>query len=165
MTDPQLVAKKLAAIETHVRELRTRADLDRIRRDVKEERFVAHTLQLAVQAALGLSLRDGALTKADTHIPYFASVIGHASASYAFAERRGLFQLVGTYEQARRVDRGEDAPEVGAYVDVDLHASYALDPTLGLVARLENVLGGSLERWDRYPQAPFILAFGVRMRW
>ena len=52
MTDPQLVAKKLAAIETHVRELRTRAELDRLRTDVKEERFVAHTLQLAVQAAL-----------------------------------------------------------------------------------------------------------------
>lgn len=122
-------------------------------------------LPFAVQAALGLSLRDGALTQANTHIPYFAPVVGHASASYAFAERRGLLQLVGTYERARPVDRREDAPEVGAYVDVDLHASYALDPTLGLVARLENVIGGALERWDRYPQAPFILAFGVRMRW
>lgn len=52
MTDPDLLAKKLAEIETHVRELRTDADLARLREDVKEERFVAHTLQLAVQAAL-----------------------------------------------------------------------------------------------------------------
>lgn len=52
MTDADLLAKKLAEIETHVRELRTQADLDRMHEDVKEERFVAHTLQLAVQAAL-----------------------------------------------------------------------------------------------------------------
>lgn len=52
MTDADLLAKKLAEIETHLRELRTQADLDRLRKDVKEERFVAHTLQLAVQAAL-----------------------------------------------------------------------------------------------------------------
>lgn len=52
MTDADLLAKKLAEIETHVRELRSQADLDRLHEDVKEERFVAHTLQLAVQAAL-----------------------------------------------------------------------------------------------------------------
>lgn len=52
MTDADLLAKKLAEIETHVRELRTQADLDRLHEDVKEERFVAHTLQLSVQAAL-----------------------------------------------------------------------------------------------------------------
>ncbi len=52
MTDPELVEKKLAEIETHVRELRTLADPARLREDVKEERFVVHTLQLAIQAAL-----------------------------------------------------------------------------------------------------------------
>lgn len=55
MTDAELMAKKLAEIETRIRELRTRADLDRIQEDVKEERFVAHTLQLAVQAALDVA--------------------------------------------------------------------------------------------------------------
>ncbi|HVR30967.1 MAG TPA: hypothetical protein VMS86_15700 [Thermoanaerobaculia bacterium] len=48
MTDPDLVAKKLAQIETRLCELRTEADLSRLHEDVKEERFVAHTLQLAV---------------------------------------------------------------------------------------------------------------------
>lgn len=52
MTDAQLIAKKLAAIETHVRELRELANLDRIRDDLREQRFVEHTLQLAVGAAL-----------------------------------------------------------------------------------------------------------------
>ncbi len=52
MTDAELVAKKLAAVETNVRELRELADPSRLEEDVKEERFVLHTLQLAVQAAL-----------------------------------------------------------------------------------------------------------------
>lgn len=52
MTDPDLVAKKLAFIETCVRELRTLARPERIADDVREERFVEHTLQLAIQAAL-----------------------------------------------------------------------------------------------------------------
>ena len=52
MTDPELVAKKLALIETCVRELRTLARPEAIRSDVREERFVEHTLQIAIQAAL-----------------------------------------------------------------------------------------------------------------
>jgi uncharacterized protein YutE (UPF0331/DUF86 family) len=52
MTDPELVAKKLAFIETCVRDLRTLARPERIADDLREERFVEHTLQLAIQAAL-----------------------------------------------------------------------------------------------------------------
>jgi uncharacterized protein YutE (UPF0331/DUF86 family) len=52
LTDPDLVAKKLAFIETRVRELQTLARLERIAEDIREERFVEHTLQLAIQAAL-----------------------------------------------------------------------------------------------------------------
>jgi uncharacterized protein YutE (UPF0331/DUF86 family) len=52
MTDPELVAKKLAFVETCVQELRTLARPERIADDVREERFVEHTLQLAIQAAL-----------------------------------------------------------------------------------------------------------------
>jgi len=52
MTDPELVAKKLAFIETCVRELQTLARPERIADDLREERFVEHTLQLAIQAAL-----------------------------------------------------------------------------------------------------------------
>lgn len=55
MTDADLVAKKLAEIETHVRELRTLSDLERFQEDVKEERFVTHTLQLAIQSAIDVA--------------------------------------------------------------------------------------------------------------
>lgn len=55
MTDAELVAKKLAEVETYVRELRTLARLDRLLTDLKEQRFVCHTLQLAVQAVLDVA--------------------------------------------------------------------------------------------------------------
>jgi uncharacterized protein YutE (UPF0331/DUF86 family) len=55
MTDADLVAKKLSLIETYVRELETLADPARIEVDLREERFVEHTLQIAVQAALDVA--------------------------------------------------------------------------------------------------------------
>lgn len=51
MTDPDLVAKKLALIETCVGDLRRLARVDALADDVREERFVEHTLQIAIQAA------------------------------------------------------------------------------------------------------------------
>ncbi|MFH1023365.1 MAG: DUF86 domain-containing protein [Planctomycetota bacterium] len=55
MTDADLVAKKLALIETAVREIRTLGKLDLIATDVREARFIEHTLQMAIQAALDVA--------------------------------------------------------------------------------------------------------------
>ena len=55
MTDQDLVAKKLAFIETCLRELRQQARPDRLSTDVREIRFVEHTLQIAIQAALDVA--------------------------------------------------------------------------------------------------------------
>ena len=55
MTDPDLVAKKLALIETCVEQLRSLARPEALRTDVREERFVEHTLQVAIQAALDVA--------------------------------------------------------------------------------------------------------------
>ncbi len=55
MTDAELVLKKLAEIEGYLRDLRTRGEIERLRSDVKEERFISHTLQLAIQAALDVA--------------------------------------------------------------------------------------------------------------
>lgn len=55
MTDPDLIAKKLAFIETCVSQLRRLARPDQIATDIREERFVEHTLQLAIQAALDVA--------------------------------------------------------------------------------------------------------------
>ena len=52
MTDLDLVGKKLAVIETCVRELRELSHPEEIQADVRERRFVQHTLQIAIQAAL-----------------------------------------------------------------------------------------------------------------
>lgn len=55
MTDQELLAKKLAEIETYVRQLRELARPERIAVDVREERFVLYTLQVAIQACLDVA--------------------------------------------------------------------------------------------------------------
>ena len=55
MIDLALVAKKLAFIETCIRDLDELARPDAMRADVREERFVEHTLQIAIQAALDVA--------------------------------------------------------------------------------------------------------------
>jgi len=50
VTDEELVRKKLAFIETCLSELRSLARAERIAIDVKERRFVEHTLQVCIQA-------------------------------------------------------------------------------------------------------------------
>lgn len=52
MTDLDLLEKKLAFVETCVSELRRLAVAANIDADIKERRFVEHTLQLAIQACL-----------------------------------------------------------------------------------------------------------------
>ena len=55
MIDSDLVAKKLALIETCIQQLRTMARPENLRTDVREQRFVEHTLQIAIQAALDVA--------------------------------------------------------------------------------------------------------------
>lgn len=53
--DTELVEKKLAFIETCVRELRELAQPAHMADDIREARFIQHTLQLAIQAALDVA--------------------------------------------------------------------------------------------------------------
>ena len=55
MTDPDLVEKKLAFIETCVRELRAQGRPELLEEDIKEARFIERTLQIAVQSALDVA--------------------------------------------------------------------------------------------------------------
>ena len=50
MTDEELLLKRLAFIETCLRDLRTLAHPEAIEVDVKERRFIEHTLQVCIQA-------------------------------------------------------------------------------------------------------------------
>lgn len=52
MTDRDLLGKKLATIESSVHELRSVARPAAIYDDIREERFVKYTLQIAIQAVL-----------------------------------------------------------------------------------------------------------------
>ena len=79
MTDPELVAKKLALIETCVRELRSLARPEAIRNDVRERRFVEHTLQIAIQAALDVAshiVSDDRLGEPETNRALFDLLAG-----------------------------------------------------------------------------------------
>ena len=55
MTDADLIRKRLAFIETCLHELTELADPGRIEHDVRERRFVEHTLQIAIQATLDVA--------------------------------------------------------------------------------------------------------------
>lgn len=75
MTDIDLIAKQLAFIETMVADLRRLARPEIIVSDVREERFVAHTLQMAAQAALDVAshiVSDARLGEPQTNREMFA---------------------------------------------------------------------------------------------
>jgi uncharacterized protein YutE (UPF0331/DUF86 family) len=55
MTDSALVAKKLARIDSCLSDLQRLARPDAIDTDLRERRFVEHTLQIAIQAALDVA--------------------------------------------------------------------------------------------------------------
>ncbi len=110
MTDPELVAKKLAFIETCVQELRNLARPERITDDLREARFVERTLQIAIQAALDVGshiVSDERLGEPETN--------------------RDVFRLLGRAaivepDLAERLERmaGFRNVVVHAYQDVDL---------------------------------------------
>jgi uncharacterized protein YutE (UPF0331/DUF86 family) len=80
VTDADLLAKKLAAIETCVQELRTLARPAEIVRDVREARFVLHTLQIAIQAAIDVAshiVSDERLGEPETNRELFDRLARH----------------------------------------------------------------------------------------
>jgi uncharacterized protein YutE (UPF0331/DUF86 family) len=96
MTDDALLAKKLAFIETCVRELRELAHPERIDRDLREERFVAHTPQLAIQAALDIAshiVSDERLGEPASNRQLFELLVDNGWVPSSLA--RPLAQMVG----------------------------------------------------------------------
>jgi uncharacterized protein YutE (UPF0331/DUF86 family) len=79
MTDVELIEKKLAFIETCLQELRTLAKPALIETDVKERRFVEHTLQICLQAAQDVAsqiVSDDRLGEPATNFELFALLAG-----------------------------------------------------------------------------------------
>jgi uncharacterized protein YutE (UPF0331/DUF86 family) len=77
VTDLDLIAKKLAFIETCIAELRNVANLDRLFSDIREQRFIEHTLQLAIQSAIDVAshvVSDERLGEPETNAALFTSL-------------------------------------------------------------------------------------------
>lgn len=92
MIDHDLVAKKLAMIETYVRELDELARPAAMRTDVREERFVEHTLQLAIQAALDVAshiVSDERLGEPRSNRELFSLLVRGGVLPEALADRLG----------------------------------------------------------------------------
>jgi uncharacterized protein YutE (UPF0331/DUF86 family) len=80
VTDKDLLAKRLALIETAIEQLRRLARPEAIRTDVREERFVEHTLQITIQAALDVAshvVSDDRLGEPETNRELF-DLLAHA---------------------------------------------------------------------------------------
>jgi uncharacterized protein YutE (UPF0331/DUF86 family) len=93
MTDQDLLAKKLAFIETCLRELRELGRADRIAFDLKERRFVEHTLQICIQAALDVASHiasDERLGEPEANVALFDLLV---PAGWLSAETAGFLRL------------------------------------------------------------------------
>lgn len=96
MVDAELILKKIVFLRRCLSELREMADLSRIRSDLREERFVVHTLQLACQAALDLAshvVSDQALGEPQTNRELFSLMQGAGLIELPLAE--SLARLAG----------------------------------------------------------------------
>jgi uncharacterized protein YutE (UPF0331/DUF86 family) len=93
MTDPELIAKRLALVETYVRDLRTIADPTRLGHDIREERFIEHTLQLAIQAVIDVAshvVSDERFGEPLTNQELFALLAKHGWLDQALAQKLAL---------------------------------------------------------------------------
>ncbi|MCB9728226.1 MAG: DUF86 domain-containing protein [Deltaproteobacteria bacterium] len=96
MTNPDLLAKKLARVETCLRELRQHGHPDALDRDVIARRFVEHTLQIAIQAAMDAAahvVSDERLREPSTNAQLFTLLRDAGCIDAALSGR--LRQMVG----------------------------------------------------------------------
>lgn len=122
MTDAELVSKKLALIETYVRELRELANPAALASDVRERRFVEHTLQIAIQAMLDVAshiVSDERLGEPETN--------------------RELFERLSTAHWISESQRNVLVAMVG-FRNILVHGYAAVDPAI-VRDLVENHLG------------------------
>lgn len=123
------------------------------------------TLPAGLQGTVSLRYQQMRLQEVDQYAPYEPALQAHLLLSYRFAQQRGLIQLLGRYEGVRYADLSR-RQRLSPYLDLDLHATYQLTSTIGLVARLENLAPDRYRmRWLDYPEPSTILSAGMRIRW
>lgn len=129
MTDRTLVEKKLAVIVSAVSDLRRLARIEVLRHDVREERFIEHTLQLAMQAALDVAshiVSDEALGEPQTNRQLFDRL---ASAGWLDAELANHLSRMAGFRNV--LVHGYDDVDLGVVEDIVHHR---LDDLLRFVA-------------------------------
>ncbi len=125
----------------------------------------AFALTTRLHASVSLEARKGSLTELSADIPYFAPLTGTATLSYIFANDKGLIQTSTVYESRRYSSHEQtENTRVGAYLNLDIEASYQVSPWIGIVGRAENLIGGHLTRWANYPEIPASVMGGLRVR-
>lgn len=137
MTDADLLAKKLARIETYVAELRSLARPEEIQRDLREERFVERTLQLAVQSALDAAshvVSDERLGEPRTNRELFEILERHGWLPPDLAAR--LRDMAGFRNV---LVHGYETVDLGIVEDVVRHR---LDDLLAFVSEVRSRSGG-----------------------
>lgn len=122
MTDPELIAKKLAFVETCVRELRTLGRPAEIEHDLREERFAEHTLQIALQAVL--------------------DVASHIVSDERLGEPATQRQMIALLQQAGWLEASLAAKlaDAAGFRNVLVHGYTAVDP-----ARVRDVVENHLD--------------------
>lgn len=136
MTDAGLVAKRLALIETCVADLRRDPRLDALRTDLREQRFVEHTLQIAIQAALDVASHvasDERLGEPATNRELFALLARHGWITPALSDT--LRRMVGFRNV---LVHGYDDVDLGVVEDV---VANRLDDLLAFVTAIRARLG------------------------
>jgi uncharacterized protein YutE (UPF0331/DUF86 family) len=110
VTDVELIEKKLAFIESCIADLRRLAAPERLQSDIREQRFVLYTLQIAIQAALDAAshiVSDRRLGEPNSNAELFALL-----------QRAGLLSAELTSRLTRMA--GFRNIVVHAYVSVDM---------------------------------------------
>lgn len=118
----------------------------------------------AVQASVGVTVRDGELTEAGTIIPNFAPLTADAMLSVSFADDRGLVQANGHLESPRHPTTTQ-SETLDTYFAMDLEGSYRVTSLLEVVARADNLAFQSPTKWPRYPRPPAMISAGLRIQW
>jgi uncharacterized protein YutE (UPF0331/DUF86 family) len=135
MTDRDLVEKKLAQIETYVSELRRLSRPAEIGRDIREQRFVEHTLQLAIQAALDVAshiVADERLGEPSTNRELFDLLLRQRYVSEPLA---AVLRSMAGFRNI--LVHGYDTVDLAIVRDV---VDHRLDDLLAFVAAIRDVI-------------------------
>ena len=112
MTDVDLIRKRLAFIETCLRDLAEIADSSRIENDIRERRFIEHTLQIAIQATLDVA----------SHI-VASDRLGEPSTNQALFESLGNGGWV-------EPSLGQELRKMAGFRNVLVHGYVTVDPVI-----------------------------------